>query len=100
MIKKIFNRAEIALLAYFSLIGLFGLVSTYAMLSVPSEPRNQVFLGFSSARLAAGGGIFAASMFFLFLGIKAFRKQDWAKRAWRNSPQFSNSRQGTESLLD
>jgi hypothetical protein len=76
------QRVHLVFAVYGLLISISAFVTVYALFSIPSDPRNNIFLGLSLQRLGMVGGMSLAGVISFIFAVKAFRDEPWAGKAW------------------
>ena len=77
------QRFHLVLAVYGLLVSIGAFITALAIIMIPSDPRNSVFLGFSLQRLGLISIPTAAGTAALFFAIKAYRDQVYANRVWK-----------------
>jgi hypothetical protein len=70
---------------YSSFVAVSAILILAGVLVSPSEPGNAILLGLSLPRLVLALGLLIASLFFVFLSVKAVRDPAWGDRWLENS---------------
>ncbi len=76
------KNKSFTLAAYGLLISVGAFVTAWVVYQVPSDPKNNIFLGLSLHRLILIGSVSLAGLLMAVLSIRSFRSQAWAERAW------------------
>ena len=77
---KIKNTSQQFLTGSALLVGLEGLLCLGYLLSLPSDPKNAVWLGYSSNRLLLAGIILAGLVVALLIAGSSWRRKELAER--------------------
>lgn len=65
---------------YSASVSVISILLIAGMISSPSEPDSAIFLGLSLPRLLIAAGFFAVFIFFVLIGVRAWRNRAWAER--------------------
>lgn len=70
-------RGQGVLRTYFLFGILEGLLAFVLLMSIPADPKNAVFMGFSTRRIAMALGLLMLVLVFLGLSIKSWKDEGW-----------------------
>ena len=76
------KNKSFTLAVYGLLISVGAFVTAWVVYQVPSDPKNNIFLGLSLQRMILIGSVSLAGLLTAALSVRSFRNQACAERAW------------------
>ena len=76
------KNKSLTLAVYGLLISVGAFVTAWVVYQVPSDPKNNIFLGLSLQRMILIGSVALAGLLAAVLSVRSFRNETWAEWAW------------------